>query len=242
MSNKYMGIVEIQKINIGEQVYHQLKNQILSREWKPGEKIPSENQLMGLFGVSRGTVRQAVQKLAGEGLIATRHGEGSFVQTTGLDHYFQTTVPLFTIGEEEMAKIFEFREMFESGVAEVAALKATEEQICRLEENYERMKQEVEVLDQYVHTDLEFHMLISECTQNTLAVQIFHSYEGLLGPSILDMTATIGSGNGVKYHGLILDAVRRHDAPQARAVMQKHLEDNMERFKRMRLLSEKRES
>lgn len=156
-----MALFEIKKANIGEQVYHQMKNQILNGDWKPGDKIPSENQLMALFGVSRGTVRQAVQKLGGEGLISTRHGEGSFVQTTGLDSYFQTSVPLFSIGEDEMEKIFEFRGMFESGVAEVAALKATDEQIRRLEENHRRMQKQVETLPetlaQYVHTDLDFH-------------------------------------------------------------------------------------
>ena len=131
-----------------------------------------------------------------------------------------------------MAKIFEFRGMIESGVAEVAALKATDEQICRLEKNYERMRRHVEALSQFVYTDLDFHMLVSECTQNTLAVQIFNSYEGLLGPSILHMTEAIGVGNGLKYHGLILDAVRSHDLQRARAVMQEHMEDNMERFKR----------
>jgi len=237
-----MGIVEIKKINIGEQVYHQMKNQILNKDWKPGEKIPSENQLMNLFGVSRGTVRQAVQKLAGEGLIATRHGEGSFVQTIGLDNYFQTNVPLFTIGEDEIAKIFEFRGMFESGVAEVAALKATEEHIRRLEENYKRMQEEIPVLNQYVHLDLEFHKLVSECTENTLAVQIYNSYEELLEPSILRMTQTIGVGNGVKYHGLILDAIRHHDPLRARAIMQEHMEDNMARFNQMRAVLEKEQA
>lgn len=235
-----MALSEIKKTNIGEQVYHQMKNQILNGDWKPGDKIPSENQLMALFGVSRGTVRQAVQKLGGEGLISTRHGEGSFVQATGLDSYFQTSIPLFSIGEEEMEKIFEFRGMFESGVAEQAALKATDEQIHRLEKNHWRMKKYVGALTQFVHTDLDFHMLVSECTQNTLAVQIYNSYEGLLGPSILNMTQVIGVGNGVKYHGLILDAIRRHDPQQARAAMQEHMEDNMNRFREMVRINEEK--
>ena len=41
-----MAIIEIKKTNIGEQVYTQMKNQILNGEWKPGDKIPSENQLI----------------------------------------------------------------------------------------------------------------------------------------------------------------------------------------------------
>lgn len=235
-----MALSEIKKTNIGEQVYHQMKNQILNGEWKPGDKIPSENQLMTLFGVSRGTVRQVVQKLGGEGLIVTRHGEGSFVQTTGLDSYFQTSIPLFSIGEAEMEKIFEFRRVFESGVAELAAIKATDEQIHRMEENIQRMNQHAESLTQFVHTDLDFHMLVSECTQNTLAIQIYNSYEGLLGPSILNMTKVIGRGNGIKYHALILDAIRKHDPEEARAVMREHMDDNMRRFREMVHVNEER--
>lgn len=235
-----MALSEIKKTNIGEQVYHQMKNQILNGEWKPGDKIPSENQLMTLFGVSRGTVRQVVQKLGGEGLIVTRHGEGSFVQTTGLDSYFQTSIPLFSIGEAEMEKIFEFRRVFESGVAELAAIKATDEQIHRMEENIQRMNQQVGTLTQFVHTDLDFHMLVSECTQNTLAIQIYNSYEGLLGPSILNMTKVIGGGNGMKYHALILDAIRKHDPEEARAVMREHMDDNMRRFREMVHINEER--
>ena len=63
--------------------------------------------------------------------------------------------------------------------------------------------------------------------------------EGLLGPSILHMTEAIGVGNGLKYHGLILDAVRSHDPQRARAVMQEHMEDNMERFKRFLKINRK---
>ena len=54
-----MNLKAVKKVNIGDQVYNQMKDQIMSGVWVPGEKIPSENQLMEVFGVSRGTVRQA---------------------------------------------------------------------------------------------------------------------------------------------------------------------------------------
>lgn len=228
-----MALIQIKKANVGEQVYQQMKNQILTGEWKPGDRIPSENQLIELFGVSRGTVRQAVQKLVGEGLVLTRRGDGSFVKATRIDQYFQTSVPLFPIGEEEMSKIFEFREMFESGVTEVAAQKATEAQLRKLEQNYQQLQRDVNSIDCFVRTDLEFHKLICECTQNTLAIQIYNSYEELLGPSILCMTKEIGFGNGLKYHGLILGALQRHDPVQARQLMQEHLSENMSLFEEM---------
>lgn len=95
------------------------------------------------------------------------------------------------------------------------------------------MCQETDHYEQYVHTDLEFHMMICECTQNTLALQIYNSYENLLAPSILHTTQTIGVGNGVKYHGLILEALKNRDPQQAQAVMREHMENNLEQFKRV---------
>ena len=64
-----MNLKAVKKVNIGDQVYNQMKDQIMSGVWVPGEKIPSENQLMEVFGVSRGTVRQAIQKLSAVGLL-----------------------------------------------------------------------------------------------------------------------------------------------------------------------------
>ncbi len=69
--------------------------------------------------------------------------------------------------------------------------------------------------------------------ENTLALQIYNSYENLLAPSILHTTQTIGVGNGVKYHGLILEALKNRDPQQAQAVMREHMENNLEQFKRL---------
>ena len=226
-----MGIVEIKKTNVGEQVYQQMKNQILNGEWAPGEKIPSEHMLMALFGVSRGTVRQAMQKLAGENLVETRRGEGSFVRVNSLADCFQ---PSFLSGlkPEEMDEIYEFRSMFESAAAELAARKATEAQIRRLEKNCERLEAEIDNYEQFVHTDNEFHKLICECTQNTLAIQIYNSYQNLVLPTIQNTTITIGGGNGLKYHRLILEAIKNHDPQSAQAAMREHMDDNLDRFKK----------
>ncbi len=231
------GMVEIKKINVGEQVYQQMKNQILMGEWAPGEKIPSEHQLMELLNVSRGTVRQAVQKLAGENLIETRRGEGSFVRVNRLADYFRPAF-LLSLDTRDMEEIYAFRSMFESSTAEAAARKATEEQIQQLARNYQRMQEETGNYEQYVNTDLEFHKLICACTQNTLALQIYNSYENLLIPSILHTTEAIGVQNGLKYHRLILDAIQSRDPEKARAAMQEHMESNLKRFKSMASVSE----
>lgn len=58
-----------------------LRNKILKGEIGPGERIPSEEDLIGAYALSRGTVRKAVAQLESERLIETEHGVGSFVRT-----------------------------------------------------------------------------------------------------------------------------------------------------------------
>jgi len=66
-------------------LYQQIKRLITgsleSGEWKPGEAIPSEVELAGRYGVSQGTVRKAIDELAGENLLVRRQGKGTFVAT-----------------------------------------------------------------------------------------------------------------------------------------------------------------
>ena len=221
-----MNLKAVKKVNIGDQVYNQMKDQIMSGVWVPGEKIPSENQLMEVFGVSRGTVRQAIQKLSAVGLLETRRGEGSYVGQLGLANYFQSAVPAAFLNEDELKEVFEFRMLFECGVAEMAAENATDVQIRKLEKNYKKMLQNLGNLEKYIEIDFEFHCLLGECTHNTLVCQMYKTIEDALAMSIREGTEMIGFEHGRKDHGLILNAVQNHDSQAAREAMRHHIIDH----------------
>lgn len=221
-----MDLKAIKKVNIGDQVYAQMKDQIVTGNWASGEKIPSENRLMEVFGVSRGTVRQAIQKLVAVGLLETRRGEGSFVKQVGLSNYFQGLIPAACLKENELKEIFDFRLLFECGVAEVAAENATEEQVRKLEQNYAKMLKNVGYLEKYISVDFAFHCLLGECTHNTLVMQIYKTMEDILLPSMAKVTDVVGYEHGIKYHGQILEAIQNHDAEKARETMRHHVKDH----------------
>lgn len=63
-----------------------LREKIYAHEWGVRSKIPSEHELMELFGVARGTVRRALKTLVDEGLLVQQHGRGTFVAEPGLSH------------------------------------------------------------------------------------------------------------------------------------------------------------
>ena len=71
---------KISKISVVDQVADEMKEKIVSGEWKPGDKLPSESDIAQMYGVNRLSVRMALQKLGTLGIIETRVGEGSFVQ------------------------------------------------------------------------------------------------------------------------------------------------------------------
>jgi len=66
-------------LNKSEQVYKELKKELINGTWKLGDKIPSENELIELYNVGRSTIREALNMLSVEGIIEKKHGLGSFI-------------------------------------------------------------------------------------------------------------------------------------------------------------------
>ena len=220
----------IKKVNIGAQVYEQMKAQILSGVWTANEKIPSENQLMEIFGVSRTTVRQAIQKLVAIGYLETRRGDGSYVNAMGLEQYFRGMIPASCLKEEDLREIVSFRRMFECGVAEKAAQYATKEQIQRLRKNFAEMLNTTENLEKYVKIDFEFHKILGECTHNALVMEIYKIIGEILLVTMGKITGSIGCSHGVKCHRLILDAIEKGNTEAAREAMRYHVDKNVEMY------------
>ncbi|MFQ9704887.1 MAG: FadR/GntR family transcriptional regulator [Enterocloster clostridioformis] len=102
----------------------------------------------------------------------------------GLANYFQSAVPAAFLNEDELKEVFEFRMLFECGVAEMAAENATDVQIRKLEKNYKKMLQNLGNLEKYIEIDFEFHCLLGECTHNTLVCQMYKTIEDALAMSI----------------------------------------------------------
>ena len=77
------------------QIEQTIKNWIINRDFNPGDKIPSENELAAKFGVNRLTVRQAISQLIRDGFLTSKRGEGTFVtRDEGLINSFNIDITL----------------------------------------------------------------------------------------------------------------------------------------------------
>lgn len=225
-----MAIRKITRQSVSDQVFEQLKEQLLMNEWRRGEKLPSENELATSFDVSRVTVRHALQKLTALGLIETKLGEGSFVRDVQPGISMNQLIPMAYLNENSLQEIIEFRRVIEGKVAELAAMKATSEDIEKLEKAFATMEQVKEDLQQFSEADLNFHLTVADIAKNSIILQIYHIINDVLRKAFSEIVLKRGNRAGLYYHNLLLEAIKSGDATKARRIMDEHMEDLYDSF------------
>ena len=227
-----MQITPIQKVNVVEEIFEQLESMLIEGTWKPGDKIPSENELSETFGVSRMTVRQALQKMKALGLIETRSGSGSYVRQVNPDDSLQDLVPLMVLGDTSQQQVFQFREIIDAESIRIATPIATTEDLSRLEELLGKMKQSADNGngEKFSEYDLKFHMGIVEITGNPLIIRTNQILQAVLAESMNSVIEKMRFAPGLDYHEKILNAMKDKDAHLAEKLMREHIRQNYHYF------------
>lgn len=121
-------IQKINRLSLVEQVAEQMEQLIEQGQWKVGEKLPPEMELMDKFGVSRNTLREAIRALVHAGLLETKQGSGTLVRSTSvLGAALKRHVKKST-----MMETLEVRFALEKQAAKMAAERRTEGDLAKL--------------------------------------------------------------------------------------------------------------
>lgn len=207
-----------------------LRKNIQDGSWIVGEKIPSENQLCKELGVSRVSVRNALQQFIALGILQSVHGKGTFLISSDLSVFAAPESAEVTTEEQLqiMEDILDFRSIVEPEVCARVAETATAELIAELERLLGVMQASIGKSKAFVEADVSFHMEICKACGNPITVSamqnIFYRREEL-GYAL---NLACGYYGGLYYHGLILDAFRKHDAKRAKGFMLEHLKRGIE--------------
>ena len=239
-----MALNPIKKESISEQVFEQLKKQILEREWIPGEKLPSETELGSIFGVSRVTIRQALQKLAVLGLIETRLGEGSFVKEANLGDQIRTALlPSAYLEAHSTQEVLDFRCAIEVETAGLAARNAGPEHIEKLKHILERqMDERLRTPKSFADDDIEFHMTIAESTGNSLIMATYQILRDILSSAMMTTVRSLGMDIGIPYHRELVEAIEAGDEHRAIIAMKGHMNTTRDLFLNLLLPQENEQS
>lgn len=225
------GSAPIQRVRKAyEQVYDQLRELIVNGELARGERLPNEAVLAREFGVSRGTVREALRVLAAQNLIRTAKGAGggSFVTLPTVDHiseFMQSNIALLSESEDvTLEEFLEARELLEVFAARLAAARRSPEDVERMRDTIVEDPAKLSVEDRFVYNK-EFHSAVLGASSNTLlciaAQPIFSVLQTRLSRSTLGprFPAQINDD-----HREILEAIERGDPELAAERMQSHME------------------
>ncbi|WP_140637334.1 FadR/GntR family transcriptional regulator [Methylibium rhizosphaerae] len=203
-----------------------------------GDKLPTEAEIMGEFGVSRTVVREAISKLQASGLVQTRHGIGTFVVGLGDAAPFRVSPEQLATLRDVIA-LLELRIGIETEAAGLAALRRTEQNLIYMRSAVQAFERAIEQGRDAVGPDFQFHLEIARATQNPHFADIMASLGSSIIPRArLDAPADRSEERrqylqGVnREHQSILDAIAAQDAESARAAMRTHLANSRERRRR----------
>jgi Transcriptional regulators len=223
----------MKKLRIAEQLTQQLEQMITSGHFTLGERLPAERALAEQFGVSRPSLREAIQTLISRGLLVSKPGGGTFVENDTPQATAPCSSPLvelFRENPEYRFDVLEIRHALEGNAAWYAALRATDEDKANIRDCFERMIQRhgsADPMDE-ARADADFHLAIVEASHNLVLLHVMKNLFELLQNSIshnLDKLYTIPRVFDPlsEQHRELMEAVVASDPERARKAAQEHL-------------------
>lgn len=212
------GLRNFERKDIREQVFEELLGKITTSAWKPGERIPSENELTTAMGVSRISVREAIQKLAAMDLVETFKGKGTFVKEFTTNSYLKSLTPMILLSKEDVKYILEYRKILEVGIIDLYMKKVLKSDIDRLQKNLDKMKQYRNNLNKYKVYDLAFHMKLYEMTRNPFIIKITNMIRDILNSSMGAVLTEKGAEEGIAYHSDLLKYIKEGNMAKLKEV------------------------
>ena len=238
-------IKKVEKITAGEQVYQNLRENIVAQRWKADEKLPSETELAALYGVNRLTVRMALRRLNAIGLVETRVGDGTYVKKFEFSDYINAVQDLFS-EPKLMENVCEFRKLIEVECARLAIIRATKEEFDELDRictEYEAVKRNTvlpideEQMKEMTRYDVKFHEQIWLMSHNTLYSYCFAMAKNTIEKYVyLTLKKRVAGWRekgvtlfeGDFRHRAILDAMREQDFEKCKKLYDDMIDFNIE--------------
>ena len=222
--------------NLTGSLVETLTEEISSERYAPGDKLPTEHEMIARYGVSRTVVREAVAALKAEGLVQSRQGAGVFVAADASRRPFRLDPDgLQTL--QGVLDVMELRMAVEIEAAGLAAERRTKRDLAAIEASLLAFEESAAPDDEAIEADYDFHLAISRATGN----DTFATFIEFLGQRIiprrsvhiLQQIAAVRLGyldKVLKEHRAIARAIERQDVQGARRAMRQHLQGGRDRY------------
>jgi GntR family transcriptional repressor for pyruvate dehydrogenase complex len=226
MSHSPSGRRSHRPATLSESIYQEIFSLIVSGEYAPGARLPSEQALSQSFGVSRPVVREALARLRDDDLVVSQRGSGSYVNRRP-DNAVLRFTPLSSISD--MQRCFEFRVGVEGEMAYLAASRRSVASLKHIDETLAALDNVLGNEELGVDADFNFHMSIALATGNRFYVDTLERLRDNIATGMnlarnLSLLRSKARINRVQSeHAAIVEAIRAQKADRARDAMRAHL-------------------
>ena len=219
-------LIVTRRQRMGDQLYGQSLEQIVSGRLPEGMRLPTELELCKMFGVSRPVVRQALQRLGADGLVHARQGSGTYVTARPADRLAEFVEPRQIA---EYMRVIEVRLVLEGAAARRAAERRSDAEMVAIDAAHKRFRLEAERGAPTPDADLAFHTAIAEASGNGFYPALLcHLHEAVAGFMNVSLSLTRTSPRErasqiLQEHATILEAIKLQDGDFAQIAMQSHI-------------------
>lgn len=233
------GLEEIQfkATRLSDQVKDALKKAIGEGTFKVGDTLPKVEMLADHFKVSKVTVREALRGLEEEDLIKTKKGVsgGIYITQPSVDRVRDSVLHAFNFGGLTPWELIEFRQFTEPGIAELAAVRRTDEDIMKMRANLASCEKAIKHEGKIeLGKHLEFHRLLADASRNRLMSSFMEAvtkvHEDIFNKLNLNLKVGI---KDLEYTKKFIDCLVHRDSERIKQLMKDHFDIFQEDFKEL---------
>ncbi len=211
---------------LSDDIVRQVERLILNEELRVGDALPPERELAAQLHVSRNILREAISMLVQKGLLEVRPGSGTFVARPSAD-FLRDSLDFFVrFHDTGLHDLIEARYALEVQIADLAARRATTEDLAFIDDSLRELEATVGDPERYIEADVCFHSAVARAARNEILQLLLDSIRGALRQNIrvLLQHHPTAVEDAMRSHRLIARAVREHSSERARIAMREHLE------------------
>ncbi len=224
---------QVRPVRLYERIIEQIEGAIASRTLRPGQRLPSERELVTQFGASRSTVREALRVLESNGVIRSRPGDPNGPEILPFSSQALSTqlTRLARVDGVDLGELISFRMVLDSSANLLAARLRTDAELAEIEATIEVMRGAIDLgYEEFSEADVAFHEAIARVSRNSLVQVCNQVVRGVVLSLISDKIARSRNSQALmreslRHHEEVLEAIRAGDGPAAARISRRNLYD-----------------
>jgi DNA-binding FadR family transcriptional regulator len=224
---------QVRPVRLYQRIVEQIEGALAQGELKPGERLPSERELVTQFGASRSTVREALRVLESNGVVRSRPGDpnGPEILPFSTQGLTKQITRLTQVDEVGLGELISFRMILDGSANMLAARLRTQDELASMEATIEVMRETIDLgYEEFSEADVAFHDAIARVSRNSLIQVCNQVVRGVVLSLISDKISRSRNSKALMrqslhHHEEVLEAIRAGDGPAAARISRRNLYD-----------------